>query len=105
MLKQQKSQKATVKAGLSMPLSTPVSVTHCGVAGSSSLDVGEYESGVARSRNASPTHNYYRQDRSVVTVRGNCIDYCHRDSNLIPPPHNNTESSDEAGIRTTSTIL
>lgn len=91
-----------------MPLSTPVSVTHCGVAGSSSLDVGEYESGVARSRNASPTHNYYRQDRSVVTGRGNCIQY-HHDSNLIRLLllfyNNNLESSDEAGIRTTSTIL
>lgn len=32
----------------------------------SSVDAGEYESGVARSRNASPTHHYYRQDRYLI---------------------------------------
>lgn len=62
LLKQQKSQKAVVKAGLGLPLSHGSGGGPCGVAGTS-LDVGEYESGVARSRNASPTHHYYRQDR------------------------------------------
>lgn len=57
LLKQQNSRKAAIKAGLNVPLS------HGGSAVGGGLDVGEYESGVARSRNASPTHHYYRQER------------------------------------------
>lgn len=64
LLKQQKSRMTALKAGLA----TPLSAVHGGGAyASGSMDVGEYESGVARSRNASPTHHYYRQDRWVST--------------------------------------
>lgn len=70
LLKQQKSRKAVIKACLGVPLSHG-SVHSGGASGGggvgaagSSLDIGEYESGtLARSRNASPTHHYYRQDR------------------------------------------
>ena len=60
-LNQQRNRKAALKAGLAVPLSSSHGSAY-GL-GSSAADLGEYESGVARSKNASPTHHYYRQDR------------------------------------------
>lgn len=54
LLKQHKSRKAVLKVGLRSQLS------HDGSGSYGGLDLGDYEAGVPRSKNASPTHNYYR---------------------------------------------
>lgn len=70
-MKQQKSRKAALRAGLNVPLMPHSGAPGNLTVGGGTMDIiGEYETGVARSRNSSPTHqSYYRHDSRLVLVQ------------------------------------